>query len=86
MPQEGRTSPSRARMEPARPVGSGFSPLDEELALTAGNLVPSLQEHVTHLASWMPFGRAAQMLERLLGVQVSEATRPSAHRSSGNTL
>lgn len=61
-------------MEPVRPVGSGFSPLDEELALTAGNLVPSLQDHLTHLASWMPFRRAAQMLERLLGVQVSEAT------------
>lgn len=74
MSQEGRISPSRARTEPARLVGSGFSPLDEELALTASNLVPSLQEHVTHLASWMPFGRAAQMLERLLGVQVSAAT------------
>lgn len=61
-------------MEPVQPVGPGFSPLDEELALAAGNLVPSLQEHVTHLASWMPFGRAAQMLERLLGVHVSEAT------------
>src|SRR5262249_23104566 len=33
----------------------------------------SLQAHLTHLARWMPFGRAAQMLERVLGVQVSAA-------------
>lgn len=61
-------------MEPVRPVESGFFPLDEELALVPGTLAPSLQDHLTHLASWMPFRRAAQMLERLLGVQVSEAT------------
>ena len=61
-------------MEPVRPVGSGFFPLDEELALAPGALAPSIQDHLTHLASWMPFRRAAQMLERLLGVSVSEAT------------
>jgi len=54
--------------------GRAFPPQIEELALTAGNLVPSLQEHMTHLARWMPFGRAAQMLERVLGVHVSAAT------------
>ena len=72
--REGKTSRSRAVMEPVRPVESGFFPLDEELALVPGTLAPSLQDHLTHLASWMPFRRAAQMLERLLGVQVSEAT------------
>ncbi len=61
-------------MEPVPPVGPGFFPLDEELALLPGSLAPSLQEHLTHLASWMPFRRAAQMLTRLLGVQMSEAT------------
>src|SRR5215471_5264096 len=62
-------------MEPARTVGQGFFPLDEELALLAGSsLTPRQQEHVAHLSSWMPFERAAQMMERLLGVQVSEAT------------
>ena len=39
-----------------------------------GTLAPSIQDHLTHLASWMPFRRAAQMIERLLRVQVSEAT------------
>jgi hypothetical protein len=57
-----------------RTVGQVFFPLDEELALRPGRLTPKHQEHLVHLASWMPFARAAQMLERLLGVQVSEPT------------
>ena len=61
-------------MEPAPGVGRVFFPLDEELALLPGNLAPRQQEHLVHLAAWMPFARVAQMLERLLGVQVSEET------------
>jgi len=61
-------------MGPAQTVGQVFFPLDEELALQSGSLTPRQQEHLTHLASWMPFARAAQMLEELLGVQVSEPT------------
>jgi hypothetical protein len=53
-------------------VGKVFFPLDEELALLPGNLAPHQQEHLVHLASWMPFAQASRMLERLLGVQVSE--------------
>src|SRR5207247_10042045 len=30
--------------------------------------------HLVHLATWMPFAKAGQMLHTLLGVQVSEAT------------
>lgn len=59
-------------MEPAPRVGQVFFPLDEELALLPGSLTPRQQEHLAHLAIWMPFERAAQMLERVLGVQVSE--------------
>jgi len=56
-------------------VGRGFFPLDEQLALPPGSsLTPRQQEHLVHLSSWMPFERAASMLECLLGVQVSEAT------------
>ena len=55
-------------------MGQVFFPLDEELALQPGSLTPRQQEHLTHLATWMPFARAAQMLERMLGVQVSEPT------------
>jgi hypothetical protein len=55
-------------------VAGGFSPLDEELALLPGSLTPRLQEDLTHLATWMPFARAAGMLKRMHGVAVSEAT------------
>jgi hypothetical protein len=51
-----------------------FSPLDEQLALVPGNLTPTQEEHLVHLATWMPFARAGQMLHALTGVQVSEAT------------
>lgn len=62
-------------MEPAPVVGRGFFPLDEELALLPGiTVTPRQQENLVHLCSWMPFERAAQMMECLLGVQVSEAT------------
>lgn len=61
-------------MEPAPSVGRVFFPLDEELGLLPGNLAPRQQEHLVHLASWMPFGRTADMLARLLGVQVGEET------------
>jgi len=37
-------------------------------------LAPRQQEHLVHLAGWMPFGRTAEMLSRLLGVQVGEET------------
>ena len=62
-------------MGPVRVVGQGFFPLDEQLALPpSSSLTPRQQEHLVHLCSWMPFERAAKMLEDLLGVQVSEAT------------
>jgi hypothetical protein len=61
-------------MEPAQTVGQVFFPLDEELALQPGSLTPKQQEHLAPLATWMPFERATQMLDRLLGVQVSEPT------------
>jgi hypothetical protein len=61
-------------MEAALSVGRVFFPLDEELGLLAGALAPGQQEHLVHLASWMPFAQAARMMERLLGVQVSKET------------
>jgi len=61
-------------MAAARPVGPGFFPLDEELGLLPGSLSPQFQDHLTRLAAWMPFERAAEMLAVLTGVQVSEAT------------
>lgn len=66
-------------MESARAVRVVFFPLDEELGLVAGSLSPHLQEQLVHLATWMPFARAVQMLKRFSGAQISEA---SARRHS----
>jgi hypothetical protein len=61
-------------MRCARPVRSGFFPLDEELALLPGQLTPRLQQGVVRLGTWMPFAQAADALEFFTGVQVSEPT------------
>ncbi|MGH2478249.1 MAG: ISKra4 family transposase [Ktedonobacteraceae bacterium] len=61
-------------MESAPPAKVGFFPLDEQLGLQPGSLSPRSQEQLVHLAIWMPFRRAVQMVGRLTGVQISEAT------------
>ncbi len=58
----------------APPVGEVFFPLDEELGLLPGNLAPRQQEHLVHLACFMPFDKAAEMLEAILSVQTNEET------------
>jgi hypothetical protein len=55
-------------------VGKVFFPLDEELELLPGNLAPRQQEHLVHLACFMPFDKVAQMMEELLSVQTNEET------------
>jgi hypothetical protein len=67
-------------------VGWGFSPLDEELGLLPGSLTPTQHEHLVHLATWMPFARAAELLERLIGVQVSATTARRLTEAAGATL
>src|SRR5258706_2388190 len=61
-------------MAPARPVGWGFFPLDEELGLLAGNLTPHQQKSLVRLCVQMPFAEASEQLTSITGVQVSEAT------------
>jgi hypothetical protein len=70
----------------ARPARSGFFPLDEQLGLVAGSLTPRSQEHLIHLATWMPFERATQMLKELTGVQISEATARRSTYQAGEAL
>jgi predicted RNA-binding Zn-ribbon protein involved in translation (DUF1610 family) len=53
---------------------AGIFPLDEELQLLPGGLTPNLAEELTHLGAWMPFEQAREMLRRMRGVAVSEAT------------
>ena len=55
-----------------RNVDRGFFPLDEELELLPGVLSPHGHESLVRLASWMPFKKAAEMFEDLLGIQISK--------------
>jgi hypothetical protein len=61
-------------MRCARPVRSGFSPLDEELGLLPGQLTPRLPESLVRLGTWRPFAQAAEMVALFTGVVVSEPT------------
>ena len=61
-------------MAPAPPVGEAFFPLDEQLGLLAGGLTPRGEETLVRLVSWMPFEQAREMLQDLVGIQVSKAT------------
>ncbi len=70
-------------MAPARPVGSVFSPLDEQLGLVSGGMTPRAEETLVRLASWMSFEAAQELLHDLLGVQVSKATTRRATLASG---
>src|SRR5260370_2683920 len=70
-------------MAPARPVGEAFFPLDEELGLVSGGMTPRAEETLVRLASWMPFEPARELVEDLVGVQVSKATARRATLATG---
>jgi hypothetical protein len=71
----GATSPLNAAMASARPARTGFSPLDEELALLPGSLTPRLQESLVRLSTWIPsFAKAMAELAHFTQVDVSRAT------------
>ncbi len=61
----------------------GFFPLDEELALEAGSLSPQGLEWLVRLGVWMPFRRAAELLEAMCGIQVSEETTRRQTETAG---
>jgi hypothetical protein len=54
-------------------VERAFFPLDEQLALLPGGLMPFMHECLVRLAVWMPFEKAAQFMEEMLDVTVSKA-------------
>lgn len=64
-------------------MGLVFSPLDEELQLLPGSLFPHQQECLARLSSWMPFGKAAQLLQDLLEVSCSKATARRISQAAG---
>jgi hypothetical protein len=55
-------------------VGQAFFPLDEQLGLLSAGLTPRGEEVLVRLATWMPFEDAREMLQEVLGIQVSKAT------------
>jgi hypothetical protein len=65
---------SREPMEHAPNVEKVFFPLDEELGLLPGKLAPRQYEHPVHLACFMPFDKAAQMMEEIVSVHTNEET------------
>ena len=70
-------------MAPAPSVGWAFFPLDEELGLLSGGLTPRGEETLVRLSTWMPYESARELLEDLLGVQVSKATARRATLQTG---
>src|SRR5713101_2826949 len=70
-------------MGPAPSVGSAFFPLDEQLGLVSGGLTPRGEETLVRLASWMPFEQARELLQDLVGIQVSKATVRRATLTTG---
>jgi hypothetical protein len=55
-------------------VEKGFFPLDEELELLPSKLAPRQYEHLVHLACFMPFDKAAHMMEEIVSVHTNEET------------
>lgn len=53
---------------------AGFFPLDKELQVPDGHLLPHAQDALVRLGSELPFGRAAEHLKGMLGVVVHAAT------------
>src|SRR2546429_550606 len=70
-------------MAVVRPVGSVFSPLDEQLGLMSAGVTPRAEEPRVRLASGMPFASAQELLHDLLGVRVSKATARRATLATG---
>ena len=54
--------------------GGGFFPLDQELQVPDGHLLPHAQQTMVSLGSELPFGQVVEHLERTLGVVVHAST------------
>src|SRR5436190_14295309 len=67
-------------------VGRVFFPLDEELELLPSKLAPRQYEHVVHLSCFMPFDKAAQMMEEIVSVQTNEETARRLTEQAGSWM
>jgi hypothetical protein len=83
-PTGGKPSPSNGSTAPARPVGPGFFPLDDELGLLPGTLTPRLQEGLVRLSTWLPsFAKAAAELAWFTGGRVARDTARRITEAAG---
>ena len=64
-------------------MGKGFFPLDEALKLLPGCLTPHGYECLVRLSGWMPFEKAAELLEDLLGIRVSKGVSQRYTEAAG---
>jgi len=64
-------------------VGEGFFPLDEELGLLPGKLMPRDHECLVRLSGWMPFEKAAELLGEMVGIQVSKIVAQNYTEAAG---
>lgn len=67
-------------------MGSGFPPLDETLELLPGELSPRLAETVARLGAKLSFAEAAEEVQRLCGVWISDDTVRSYTEAAGRAL
>ena len=56
-----------------------FFPLDQELQAPEGHLLPHAQQALVRLSSELPFGRAVNHVEEILGVRVLHASTARRH-------
>ncbi len=70
-------------MRCVQPAGKGFFPLDDELELLAGVLTPQGHECLVRLSGWMPFAKAAELLEDFMGMKVSKIVSQNYTQSAG---
>jgi hypothetical protein len=73
-------------MSVARGVEAGFFPLDQELQVPEGHLLPHAQDTLVSMSSELPFGRAVKHLERTLGVVVHASTARRQTLSVGQRM
>jgi hypothetical protein len=73
-------------MSVARSVEAGFFPLDQELQVPDGHLLPHAQDTLVSMSSELPFGRAVKHLERTLGVVVHASTARRQTLSVGQRM
>ena len=67
-------------------MGADFCPLDQELQVPEGHLLPHGQEALVRLSSELPFGRVATHLVEIRGVRVHTSTVRRHTRTVGQRI